>query len=51
MREMNEASAYLFSIEIGDPWSAVALLLPDGLDSDQLQRARVIIYAIIQALD
>ena len=51
MREMDEASAYLFSIEIDDPWSAVGLPLPDGLDSDQLQRARVIIYPIIQALD
>ena len=45
------AHDFLREIEL-DPWSwmAAGLPLPDGLDADALQRARVIVYALIHAL-
>jgi hypothetical protein len=34
-----------------DPWEVLELPLPDGLDRDQLQQVRMIVYAILHLLD
>ena len=51
LRHPRAAHDFLREIEL-DPWSwmAAGLPLPDGLDADALQRARVIVYALIHAL-
>jgi hypothetical protein len=46
---LDDARDFMDCIDV-DPWFAIELPLPDGLDLDGLRRARDIVYAIIHAL-
>ena len=46
---LEDARDFMDCIDV-DPWFAIELPLPDGLDLDGLRRARDIVYAIIHAL-
>ena len=47
---MDEAREFMVRVFDCDPWFAIELPLPDGLDIDGLRRTRDVVYAIIQAV-
>ena len=47
---MDDAACFLLCLD-RDPWLAAELPLPAELDADALRAVRVIVYALIQAVD